>query len=93
VLLRSLVLIARCELRTSTLKIADSAIQAHADATGTQRSKMLIPHAYMREIRHQAEDIQQPDDHEDHHNAIQNGFDCPLHGDQIDEPQKDPHYD
>jgi len=47
---------------------------------------------YLREIRHQAEYIQKPNDHKDHHNAIQNGFDRPLHGDQIDEPEKNPHY-
>jgi hypothetical protein len=52
-----------------------------------------ISDAYLMEIRHQAEHVQQPNDHEDHYNGIQYGFDRPLHGDQIDKPQKNPYYD
>jgi hypothetical protein len=74
------------------LASGDLAILAHANARGIARSKVLMPNVYLREIRHQAEHIQKPNDHEDHHNAIQNGFDRPLHGDQIDQPQKNPHY-
>jgi hypothetical protein len=69
----------------------DLAIPAHANATGIWRSKVRIPDAYLMNIRHQAEHVQQPNDHEDHHNAIQYGFNRPLHGDQIDQPQKNPH--
>jgi hypothetical protein len=65
---------------------------ARAKATGISWSKVPVPDMYLREIRHQAEYIQKPNDHKDHHNAIQNGFDRPLHGDQIDEPEKNPHY-
>jgi hypothetical protein len=68
------------------------AILAHANAAGIGSSKMRIPDAYAIDIRHQAEHVQQPNDHEDYHDAIQYGFDRTLHGDQIDEPQKNPHY-
>jgi hypothetical protein len=74
------------------LASGDLVIPANASATGIRRSKVLMPDVNLRKIRHQAEHIQKPNDHEDHHNAIQNGFDRPLHGDQIDQPQKYPHY-
>jgi hypothetical protein len=71
----------------------DFAVSAHANATGIEPSKVRIPDAYPIDIRHQAEHVQQPNDHEDHHNAIQYRFDRALHGDQIDQPQKNPHYE
>jgi hypothetical protein len=42
----------------------------------------------------QSENIQQPKNYGDYDDAVQNGLDTPLHGNEaIDQPQKDTYHD
>jgi hypothetical protein len=75
------------------LAIRDFVIPEHAKVQGIRRSKVRIADMYLMDIRHQAKHVQKPDHHEDYHNAIQYGFDRALHGDQIDQPQKNSDYE
>jgi hypothetical protein len=47
-----------------------------------------------RERMKQSENVQEPQDHADHHHGIQDGFNRSLHRyEAIDEPQQNTHYD
>jgi len=41
-----------------------------------------------------SKNVEEPQDYADHHDSIQNRFDCRLHRDEvIDQPQQNTHYD
>jgi hypothetical protein len=54
----------------------------------------LLPNADIGEGMKQTENIQEPQDHDDHHDGIQDRLDRPLHRNKaIDEPEQNTHYD
>jgi hypothetical protein len=54
----------------------------------------LRPNANIREGMKKSENVQEPQDHADHHHGIQDRFDRPLHRDEVvDQPQQNTHYD
>ena len=53
----------------------------------------LVANSDVRQGVKEPENIQQPQNHNDYDDSIQNGFDCALHGNVgIDQPQKDSHH-
>jgi hypothetical protein len=54
----------------------------------------LRPDANIGEGMKKSENVEEPQDHADHHDRIQDRLDCPLHRDEvIDQPQQNTHYD
>jgi hypothetical protein len=53
----------------------------------------LSPDADMREGMKQSKNVEQPQNHSNNHDCIQDGLDRSLHGYQVDQPKQNTDYD
>jgi hypothetical protein len=55
---------------------------------------LFSPNAYPREVMNQPKDIQEPENHRDDDDGVQNRLDAARHGDEaIHQPQQNADYD